>query len=287
VVRFFSLLFIPQEKNNHRALLLHPSFLSLFIAVYLLNQSLVRSLTIIRPGILGYSSEITAQKVIDLTNQERQQAGLPTLKLNPALSQSAALKAADMFASDYWAHTSPTGTTPWDFFKQAGYKYSVAGENLAKDFYDTDSMMKAWMKSPTHRANIIHAKYKEIGVGVVNGILGGVKTTLVVQHFGTPLKAMADEPEILANAPQEVFVENIAGVEAISPIVTSNPINPLLISKIVGGIMFVIIICVLFIDGIITLKNGTQRLTGSSAGHIGFLAIILLFMLFSGQGTIF
>jgi len=285
VNRILSLLIIPQEKNNHRALLLQPGFLGIFIALYLLNQSFIKSITIARPGVLGYSSEITAQKVIEQTNLMRLKSGLPALKYNPLLTQSATAKANDMFQNDYWAHNSPSGKNPWSFFKESGYQYSVAGENLAKDFYDTDSMMKAWMKSPTHRDNIIHTKYKEIGVGVVNGILGGVKTTLVVQHFGTPLKAIVDEPEISANAPQEVVVENIAGVEAASP--AQNPINPLLISKIVGGIMFVIIICVLFIDGIITLRSGTRRMTGSSAGHIGFLVIILLFMLFSGQGTIF
>ena len=279
MVRFFSLLFIPQEKNNHRALLLHPSFLSLFIAVYLLNQSLVRSLTIIRPGILGYSSEITAQKVIDLTNQERQQAGLPTLKLNPALSQSAALKAADMFASDYWAHTSPTGTTPWDFFKQAGYKYSVAGENLAKDFYDTDSMVKAWMKSPTHRANIINDKYQEIGIGVLNGVLGGIKTTLVVQHFGTPLTGSV--------AAESTTLPPQAKTLAVTPNLPAKTVSPLLISQIFGGTMFVIIISVLLVDGYLTLKNNTRRLSGSSAGHVGFLAIILLLLLFTRQGSIF
>ena len=149
------------------------------------------------------------------------------------------------------------------------------------------------MKSPTHRANIVHSKYKEIGIGVVNGILGGVKTTLVVQHFGTPLRAVVDEPRVPEPLPQEIVVENIAGVEEeaiAAPTIEApspNPVNPLLISKIIGGAMFVIIIGVLFIDGIITLKNGTQRMTGSSAGHIGFLAIIFLLMLFSQQGTIF
>jgi hypothetical protein len=108
-----------------------------------------------------------------------------------------------------------------------------------------------------------------------------------VQHFGAPLKAAAQEPEIPNNPVQEVAIENIAGAEAVSPSQAPSPINPLLVSKIVGGIMFVIIIGVLFLDGIITLKNGTQRMTGSSAGHIGFLAIIFLLILFTRQGTIF
>lgn len=285
MARSLSLLFIPQEGNNHRALLLHPSFLGIFIGLYLLNQSLLRSFTIIKPGVLGYSSEITANRVLSLTNIERQKLNLPPLHYNPLLSQSATLKAQDMFAGNYWAHTSPTGTTPWDFFRQVDYRYSVAGENLAKDFYDTDSMLQAWMKSPTHRANIISNRYREIGIGVVNGVLGGVKTTLVVQHFGTPLTAVSqsqpvDNTPVIASAP-----ELQTGVLASSQI--QPTVSPLQISKLVSSLMFSVIMVVLAIDAYVVLKNKTHRLAGSATGHIGFLAIIFLLMLFSQQGSIF
>lgn len=273
--QFISRLFIPQESNNYRALLLHQSVLGLFIAIYLLNQSLLRSFTLIKPGVLGYSSEITADKVINLTNSERQKLGLAPLKLNSGLSESARRKAEDMFQNDYWSHTSPTGTTPWDFFKAVGYHYSIAGENLAKDFYDTESMIKAWMKSPTHRANIVNNKYQEIGIGVVNGILGGLKTTLVVEHFASPISGSTVSVEPSGTP---IVSLGVAGVGAVSP---------LLISQIFGATMFIILISVLLVDGYVTLRNQTRRLTGSSAGHVGFLAIILLLLLFTRQGSIF
>lgn len=286
MARFISLLFIPQEKNNHHALLLQPSFLGIFIALYLLNQSLIRSLTLIRPGVLGYSSEITANKVLAITNAERQKLKLPPLRYNSALSNSAALKAHDMFANNYWAHTSPSGTTPWDFFRQVDYQYSVAGENLAKDFYDTDSLLRAWMKSPTHRANIVSSKYQEIGIGVVNGILGGVKTTLVVQHFGTPLSSAvaidsndSSSQSVVAQAP--ILETNVLASE------NKLLISPLQVSKAVSAVMFLIILSVLIVDAYITLKNRTHRLAGSATGHVGFLAIIFLLMLFTQQGSIF
>ena len=291
MANFFSLLLIPQEKNNHRALILRPSFLGIFIAIYLLNQSILSSLTVLKPGILGYSSEITVQKVLSQTNNERQKIGLPPLQYNDILSQSAAAKATDMFANNYWAHNSPQGKTPWDFFKSVGYKYSIAGENLAKDFYDTDGLLKAWMNSPTHRDNIVNTKYQEIGVAVVNGVLNGVKTTLVVQHFGTPLNAVvavkkqtvtAPSSEIVV-APEPVNSIQSLGTSAVSPTL----ISPLLISKIIGIIIFTLIIGVLIIDSYITLKNNTPRLTGSSASHIGFLLIILMLLIFGNQGAIF
>lgn len=251
--------------------------MGIFIAVYLLNQSLIHSLTIIRPGVLGYSSEITIEKVINLTNLERQKNNLPSLKYNPTLSQSAVLKAQDMFTNNYWAHTSPQGKTPWDYFRQVDYQYSVAGENLAKDFYDTEGMVKAWMNSPTHKANILNPKYQEIGIAVVNGVLGGVKTTLVVQHFATPINP---DPLAFYTPPTSDSVSEVLANQ-------SRYVSPLQLSKIVGAVMFSIILLVLIIDACITLKNRTHRLTGSSTSHIGFLAIILLLMLFTRGGSIF
>ena len=296
MAKFISLLFIPQAKNNHRALLLQPSFLGIFIALYLLNQSLIQSLSILKPGILGYSSEITVDKVISQTNNERQKLGLDPLKYNATLSQSAAAKAQDMFANNYWAHNSPQGKTPWDFFKFAGYQYSVAGENLAKDFYDTDGLIKAWMNSPTHRDNIVNSKYQEIGIGVVNGVLNGVKTTLVVQHFALPLYAEAAIPKKTAPAetspietlePELVVSTQSLGDTVVNLVANTRIINPLLISKIIGTIIFSLIVIVLIIDSYITLKNKTPRFTGSSASHIGFLLIILMLLIFGRQGTIF
>lgn len=297
MAKFISLLFIPQEKNNHRALLLQPSFLGIFIAIYLLNQSFIRSLTILKPGILGYSSEITADKVISETNNERQKLGLAPLKYNATLSQSAAAKAQDMFTNNYWAHNSPQGKTPWDFFKSAGYQYSVAGENLAKDFYDTEGLIKAWMNSPTHRDNIVNPKYQEIGIGVVNGILNGVKTTLVVQHFALPLNApVAAKKSNPAPASEEIAInpepELIVSTQSLGDTVVNlaasgKVINPLLISKIIGTIIFSLIVLVLIIDSYVTLKDQTPRFTGSSASHIGFLLIILMLLIFGRQGSIF
>jgi len=131
--RKLHLYFFPHPDNNHRALILQPSFLAFLIFIYLLNQSFLRSLTVLKPGILGYASEITSQKVFEFTNQERLKYDLPPLSFNSTLARSATAKAQDMFENNYWAHTSPTGTNPWDFFKQEGYQYSIAGENQSLD----------------------------------------------------------------------------------------------------------------------------------------------------------
>ncbi|MBI2464929.1 hypothetical protein HYV64_02190 [Candidatus Shapirobacteria bacterium] len=294
MTKLVKLLFFPHEDNNHKAFLIQPGYIGLLIGVYLLNQSFIRTLTIARPGVLGYSSEITAQKVIDQTNARRAQAGLAPLLLNPVLSQSAAAKADNMFAENYWSHNSPSGKTPWDFFKAVKYQYSVAGENLAKDFYDTDSMMRAWMNSPTHKANIVNTKYQEIGIGVVNGVLRGVKTTLVVQHFGTPLSSQVraadtsnNQTDEIAIATNEPPVTETVLAEVSAPAVTpSFMISPLQISQLVGLAMFIVIIVTLIIDIISSMKTKNHRLSSSSLSHVGFLAIILMLLLFTRQGNI-
>lgn len=286
--------FIPQERNNYRASILKPNFLLLLLVAYLLNQSAIKTLTIAKPGVLGYSSEITAQKVFDQTNIQRQKDGLSPLIYNETLSKSAKAKAQDMFANDYWSHNSPQGKTPWTFFDNVGYKYSVAGENLAKDFYDTDSLMKAWMASPTHKANIVHTRYQEIGIAVINGTIGGVKTTLVVQHFGTPLVASV-APKNTNLKPSSDVVEPSTEVINLPDLETSNIlsktnqplINPLTLSKIFGSVIFIILAVVLFIDGFVTVKKDVHRFTGSNIGHIGFLVLIFLLMLYNQQGSIF
>ena len=186
-------LFLPRQTNNRRPRIIHPEgflLLATFsLAFHLAVRLLPTSLDL--GAVLGYASSITQSQVVELTNQRRLASGLPPLTANDQLSRAAEQKAQDMFANQYWAHFSPSGATPWQFIKDQGYSYSAAGENLAKDFGDTPTMVQAWMNSKTHRDNIMNDKYAEIGVAVVNGMLNDVETTLVVQMFGAPAVAGA------------------------------------------------------------------------------------------------
>ncbi len=186
--------FAPQRSNNHRPKILHPDslFTLAFVAVGMF--ALVQTVTFfpsLHNSILGFTSDITIDKVVAETNQQRQKAGLEPVNLNQQLSAAALAKAQDMFDHQYWSHISPQGKEPWDFINQSGYNYKVAGENLARDFHHSTDMMSAWMKSPTHKANILNGRYDEIGVAVVEGKLEGFETVLVVQMFGAPQVAQA------------------------------------------------------------------------------------------------
>jgi hypothetical protein len=145
------------------------------------------SLVAIAPAAPAQASEITSSTVIELANAARQEGGLAALKPNSLLSSAAQAKANDMLAKQYFAHNTPDGKTPWDFIKAVGYSYVTAGENLAIDFTEAESIQTAWMNSPGHRANIMNSSFQEIGIGISKGMYNGHQTTIVVQMFGTPI----------------------------------------------------------------------------------------------------
>ncbi len=180
-------IFFPRESNNHKAKLLHPSFLLFLVLVLITYQFVLYALPKTGAKILGYAAQIDTSHIIELTNQKRNDAGLSPLTYNSQLENAAKTKAQHMLDNDYWAHVAPDGTEPWYFFSNVGYSYRYAGENLARDFSNASSTVDAWMASPSHRDNMLSTKYKEIGVAVVEGDLGGEEATIVVQLFGTQL----------------------------------------------------------------------------------------------------
>lgn len=175
----------PSTKNRFHPYLLRARGL---IAVALLIvglQFLYNIKATGQPKILGYATSVSAQKVVSNVNLLREELGLNALSTDQKLNLAASLKAQDMFRNNYWSHDSPSGTKPWNWFDEAGYKYQFAGENLAKDFTTSEGVTTAWMNSPPHKANIIGSNYEDIGVAVVNGTIKGKETTLVVALFGS------------------------------------------------------------------------------------------------------
>jgi uncharacterized YkwD family protein len=122
-----------------------------------------------QPAKAPATSAVSAyeQKVVDLTNQERAKNGLKPLALDTALSKVAREKSNDMQSKGYFSHTSPTYGSPFDMMKKFGITYRTAGENIAKGQPTPEAVVKAWMESPGHRANILKAEYTHIGVGHV------------------------------------------------------------------------------------------------------------------------
>lgn len=310
---------VPRHTNNHKAKALGPTFLT-FLALSLLTLQLgIHFMARNNVGpvgqVLGYASNISVSEVIALTNQKRAEAGVPALRENPNLDQGASSKGAHMLANNYWAHVAPDGTQPWKFFGDVGYKYKYAGENLARDFSTAAAAVDAWMASPTHKENMLSAKYQEIGIGVVEGDLSGVDTTIIVQFFGTTLAdslapvpvAAADQTTAPAATPRSSAVAAATTpVPSQRPVVTSTPqaapvggdlsiasgtsdqvlVSPFVTTQGLSTIIIISLLVVLVVDIVVVSRRRITRVSSRSFAHVAFLGIILLIVLIVQAGRI-
>jgi uncharacterized protein YkwD len=278
--------FLPHPVTRQRAKLLQHKALATYAFVLVFFMILFQLLPKVAPGILGYASNIEVGDLLAGTNQIRNENGLKTLKMNSALSEAARRKAEHMFENNYWAHVAPDGTTPWDFILGANYDYTYAGENLAKNFNDSDAVVEAWFNSESHRENLLSSNYDEIGFAVVNGVLDGYETTLVVQMFGRS-RAPAQQAEVPVEPvaapvplPQETAVPISEPVElALAP--TSQPevlpaIDVTTAYRSITLLVVVFLVTLLSLDLWYTKRKGIPKLSGNAFAHIIFLVITVV-----------
>jgi len=184
----------PCRDNDFLPLVLRRQFLAFYILFFFATELVIFPFWYAFPKS-SFFAEVIGSTLVDLTNKDRLAFGLQPLKVNPVLVQAASHKAKDMIDNDYFAHISPTGITPWYWFKKIGYSYQIAGENLAIGFVDSAEVETAWKNSPSHRQNLLNPNFKEIGIAVLSGEFQGKQATVVVQFFGNPvIKAQVIKP---------------------------------------------------------------------------------------------
>jgi hypothetical protein len=132
--------FVPHSGNAHVPHVLHHRALFGYSVLLVVLKVFALVVIISFPSSSVLSSAITPENIIDLTNQTRRSLDLPELKTNTKLMSAAQAKAEDMFLNGYFAHTSPTGVTPWYWFEVNGYDYRSAGENLAAHFHEAEDV---------------------------------------------------------------------------------------------------------------------------------------------------
>lgn len=117
------------------------------------------------PAKTGTASA-TENQVVSLTNQARAKKGCRPLTHDPKLHAAAERHSADMAARDYFDHDSKDGRTPGDRISTAGFApVSTWGENIAMGQPTAAAVVRAWLDSPGHRANIMNCSFTHIGVG--------------------------------------------------------------------------------------------------------------------------
>lgn len=237
--------------------------------------------------ILGISMHITSDALLEDTNAQRKKYGLPDLSYNPQLAAAAQDKATDMMQRDYWSHFAPDGTSPWYFFEKNGYYYEYAGENLAKDFNESDAIVNAWMQSEKHRDNILQSQYTEVGFAIKEGVLQGRPTVLVVQMFGTP-----DKQHVAQNAPQNQqtpsnptelaqIQQNIQGAVIKKPAIDMQAVG-----KRVAIAILAILVTALAIDMYIMARRNEHGRVTKAYVHLVLLAVLIAGVLVINPGSI-
>ena len=186
-------IFVPCQGNNWRPKFLESSFLFHYLIFLFLLKLIAISFLFYFPKTIFFA-DITKTALINLVNQERTALGVAPLKENLKLNQTTFLKAKDILEKDYFSHYSPGGVSPWHWFKIGGYDYTIAGENLAIGFLDSEEVYQTWLNSPSHRANLLNPEYKEVGITVLKGDFQGNEVQVVVQHFGSPEVQPAQKP---------------------------------------------------------------------------------------------
>ncbi len=199
VRKHVKLALVPHKANHFRPHAIRRGGIALIVAVVVVLQFGYNFLA--NGNVLGTEAQVTTSELLNATNKERERQGKAVLRISPELNKAAQLKAKNMFAAQYWAHNAPDGTTPWHWFGLAGYSYSEAGENLAKNFTTSDAIVAAWMASPTHRANILKSTYQDVGFAVMDGELQGKPTSIVVALYGKPEMTSVQGAAITTQAP--------------------------------------------------------------------------------------
>ena len=133
------------------------------------------------------------QAVLCLHNRERARHGLKSLTENPRLRTAAARHSTHMVDAHFFNHVTPSGRTMIDRVRRAGYLRRVhgswsIGENIAwasGRLATADEIADVWMRSDGHRANILRAKFREIGIGISIGTPGGSSSgATYTENFG-------------------------------------------------------------------------------------------------------
>ena len=114
------------------------------------------------PQLTEYDFE---RRVFELVNIERANYGLAPLIWHDGLANAARAHSTDMRTNNFMSHTGFDGSSVGDRLARAGISHRGWAENVAMGQRTPEAVMTAWMNSPGHRSNILHASQTHLGVG--------------------------------------------------------------------------------------------------------------------------
>ena len=117
-----------------------------------------------------------ARRVLDLVNVARARrrdcgtrafAAAPPLAWSEVLAAAARRHALDMERHHFFDHTGSDGSDPMLRITRAGYAVRAAGENLAFNQESAAEVVRGWLASPHHCANLMDPRFRELGLAFV------------------------------------------------------------------------------------------------------------------------
>lgn len=133
-------------------------------------------------------------EVLELVNQARGAArtcgdkpfsAAPPVRWNATLARAGRLHAEDMAAHSYFSHDGRDGSKPADRATRVGYIWRSVGENIAAGQTTPEDVVRGWIDSPPHCANLMSPRFTEMGVAYA--VNPDSKMAIYwAQVFGTP-----------------------------------------------------------------------------------------------------
>lgn len=174
-----------------------------------------------------YEPSAEEQYLLELMNAERAKVGAQPLAFDFDLNEAAELHSKWMIATDVFSHTGAGGSTPTQRDQAAGYQLSgswATGENIAwaslrnpAGLQDEVQLLHTnLMNSPGHKANILNANYREVGLGFETGEYQGWQGAFTTQSFAKSGSALALTGVVYTDKDADHFYdpgEGLAGVK--------------------------------------------------------------------------
>lgn len=139
------------------------------------------------------SLRTTRSATLCLVNAERRHRGLRPLRHEGRLARAAARHARDMVRRRYFSHVSLSGRSFTERILRTGYGRRggrwLLGENLgwgAGKRATPRAIVRAWMRSPTHRANVLRRDFRDVGIATVRAVpvQGSARGATYAAEFG-------------------------------------------------------------------------------------------------------
>jgi uncharacterized protein YkwD len=138
------------------------------------------------PAQATLSSKAWRHELLVRINHYRVHHGLHKLKIGPKLNDAAHAHSVNMARHHHLTHFSSSGQDWLSRIRAYGYRGDWVGENLGVGKWSPKRMLKAWIHSPPHRANLLNRHYRAIGIGFAKGLWSGSPAYYVTNDFGGP-----------------------------------------------------------------------------------------------------